>query len=226
VLPSTPKARETAAIAGAVKLIRSAVGTEDDQIAEYGAEFATAWMVRSTVNAMQDWLAISDDKSPFGNRTRNRNLLIEMLEHIRALQDILREMPSGVKGLIFSTDESAGTGFVRAGHFVCVAEKSERAIPRLYNFAVTLQSLKNRCATFTESLPGEHPTIDFPSKLAAICAADILEYHGVKPTRGNDAKASTFEQLAAFLYEAATGDDSKELAHACRKEIDRRNAQK
>jgi hypothetical protein len=221
--PLTPKAREAAAIAAAVELIRARVKTEsNDAIAEYGEEFATAFIVRSTVNVMQDLLATTDGASPFGNRPRNRRSLAEVVKHIEALQNALQELPAGVKGVIFSTEYE---GDDDGGYLVSIAEKFRKAGPRLYNFSVALQSLKDRCAPFIESPPGEQASADFASKLSAMCAADILERHGVPLTRGNDAKASPFEQLTSFLCEAATGEARKDLAHACREEIKRRKAQ-
>jgi hypothetical protein len=220
--PLTPRAREAAAIASAVELIRSKLKAEgSDTIAEYGEEFATALMVRSTVNAMQDLLATSDDESPFGNRQRNQRILAEVVKHIQALQETLRELPAGVAGLIFSTEYEGDDH----NYFVNIAEKFHKARPRLYNFAVALQSLKNRCAFFVESRPGEQASADFASRLATICAADILEQHGVQPTRGNDDKASTFEQVATLLHEAVTGEAGRNLAHACREELKRRKEQ-
>jgi hypothetical protein len=234
-LPPTPKAREAAAVEGAVELIRSKLKAESndavveeygeefaDGIAEYGEAVATALMVRSTVNAMQDLLATTDDESPFGNRQRNQHVLADAVKHIQALQDTLKKLPAGVMGLIFST-EYEGDGH---NYLVNIAEKFHKAGPRLHNFAVALQSLKIRCALFIESPPGEQASADFASRLAAMCAADILEHHGVQPTRGNDGKASTFEQVASLLHEAATGEAGRNLAHACREELKRRRGHK
>jgi hypothetical protein len=80
--------------------------------------------------------------------------------------------------------------------------------------------MENRCDELLREPPGERPDTNYRNKQIAVCAADILDYHGIRPTRGNDAKPSLFEQIASSFLAAVTGMQGADLNHACRRVLD------
>lgn len=245
-LPTTPKAREAAAVEHIVDLVRTGIAPSDDdpivgplvdpfkgdpefespnnqrdtvvatsEIVAYGNTVATALMVRSIVNFLQDVFANCDEKSPWGIKSQNKKAITEVNEQIEALQLSLSKVTRGVGYLLFETEP--GDGFLTAGYYPNAQFEKQytQALTQFQTFASTLMSLHDRCDALVNSPPGEHQSTNFPRKLTATCAANILTHHGIKPTRGNDDKASLFETIASSLFEAATGEAGANLTHAC-----------
>jgi hypothetical protein len=242
----SPKAREAAAIEHIVDLIRTRIAPDGDdaiindidpfegdpefaipsnqrgttiatgETVAFGNTFATGLMVRQIVNFLQDVFANTDDKSPWGIKSQNKNIIDEVNEQIEALQQSLSKVPRGVGYLLFST--APGDGFLTAGYYpnAHFEKRYTQALAEFSNFAGTLGSLHDRCIALIKTPPGEHALTYYPHKLTAMCAADILVHYGVEPTRGNEGKPSLFEQITSSLFEAATGEAGANLAHACR----------
>jgi hypothetical protein len=238
----SPRAREASAIEYIVELIRTAIAPDGDnpitnefdpfegdpefeipkrlrgttiassEIVSYGNTAATALMVRSTVNFLQDIFAIKDGKSPWGSKQQNRKAIAEVARHVNRLQRSLERLPGAIRYLLYSTSNPNLMNFSARSSM----EKIPKVMTRFHNFAAALKMLRDRCGELFNNPPGERVNIDYEKKLVAGCAADLLDYYRIEPTRGNYAQPSLFEQVAASLFEAATGEAGADLSHACR----------
>ena len=101
-----------------------------------------------------------------------------------------------------------------------MAQEHPEAMARFQDFTVRLKAMKNRCGELLRKPPGERSNTNYRNRQIAFCAADLLDQHGIRPTRGNDAKPSVFEQIASSLSEAVTGMQGVDLAYACRRVLE------
>ena len=215
----TPKAREAAAISHVVKLIRAKVHETrvltDDLYPqqEYGEEAETALRVRAIVNFLLEIFPSFHEKSPWGNRSENKRTLATLSADLTALQDLLVKLPGGVRMLLFpswSVDDD----------LLARIADAEPATHRCLELIQSLTELRDRVDGLLNQIPGEREGANFPQRVVAYCAAEILKSYDLKPTRGNDAKPSLFEEVASSLFEAATGEAEANLSRACRDIID------
>lgn len=215
----SPKEREAAAVSHVVKLIcgkvRETRVVTDDLLPqqEFGEEFETAFRVRTIVNFLQDIFATFDEKSPWGNRSDNKNSLAALSAHLSGLQDMLAKLPGGVRMLLFPSWSLDDDLLARLAD-------AEPATRRCVELIQSLSELRARVDGMRDQVPGERDNANFPQRITAFCSAGILKSYGVKPTRGNEAKPSLFEEVASSLFEAATGEAEANLSRACRDIID------
>lgn len=240
--PKSPKAREAAAVAHIVALIRKKIhdlrlcadqvhevphpldketasalhkiGQTAETIQEFGEEFATAHLVRLAVNFLQDVFAAFDDKSPWGKAAENMRLLNAIRTQVGALRAALYQLPPAVRALLFRLENDGADLLQRIAGY-------ERAAKRHAEFVDSLQDLSVRVTDLIDMKPGERGGAKFRQRFVAVWAAYLLKSHDIKPTRGNGGKPSLFEQVATSLYEAATGEAEVNLERACRDIIDR-----
>lgn len=215
----SPKAREAVAVSHVVELIRAKVHEtrvlSDDLIPqqEFGEEFETALRVRTVVNFLQDIFATFDQKSPWGNRSDNKTGLVALSAHLSGLQDLLAKLPGGVRMLLFPS-------WGRDDDLLARLADAEPATRRCVELIQSLSELRARVDGMLDQVPGERDNANFPHRITAFCSAGILERYGIKPTRGNDAQPSLFEEVTSSLFEAATGEAEANLNRACRDMID------
>jgi hypothetical protein len=240
--PPSPRAREAALIEHIVELIRSAAVPEGDQaitndvdpfegdpefetpkplrgttiasseIVTYGSTAAAAVVVRSTANFLQEIFAINDDKSPWGSKKDNRDDIAEVARHLEGLRRAMEKLPPGVCYLLYSTFTPELSRLSSRSSM----EDVRKVMTRFAGFNARLRALHHRCEELSKTPPGERANTAYREKLVAGCAADLLDCHGIKPTRGNEDKRSLFEQVAESLFELATGERCANLKHACR----------
>ena len=89
---------------------------------------------------------------------------------------------------------------------------AEPATRRCGELIQSLSELRARVDGMRDQVPGERDNANFPQRITAFCSAGILKSYGVKPTRGNEAKPSLFEEVASSLFEAATGEAEANLS--------------
>jgi hypothetical protein len=225
------EAREAAAIEHIVDLIRSRVAPAGDnpiknekapviaggEVIAYGNTYTTAFLVQITVNYLEALFAHNKDKSPWGIVRENEKALNEVVEKIQALQRSLDKLPNGLPYLLYSKEMP---GQMSLKFRTTMAREHSEALARFPHFIVTLKAMEDRCGELLSQPPGERPDTNYRNRMIAFCAADLLDYHGIRPTRGNDAKASLFEQIASSLSEAVTGEQGVGLTYACRRVLE------
>jgi hypothetical protein len=217
--PLSPKAREAAAVSHVVGLIRAKVREtrvlSDDAFPqqEFGEEYETAMRVRVIVNFLQDIFATFDERSPWGNRSDNKNTLAALGTHLSALQDLLVKLPGGVRMLLFPS-------MSRDDDFLARLADAKPAMRQCVELIESLGELRRRVDGMLDKIPGERGNANFPHRITAYCSAEIFKYYDLKPSRGNEDKTSLFEQVASSLFEAATGEAGASLTRACRDIID------
>jgi hypothetical protein len=206
--PATPKAREIATIERINEIIHSRIIPDGNSTNEFGDAILTASRVQTTVNFLQSIFREFGTESPWGNQSQNESALSEINEHTDLLLSALKALPPGVAYLLFI--------WKKEDLFEHMLEY-RRAARHYSDFIEQLQELRSRVEALRVA-PGEHESTKFQHKLVAFCAADLLRFHSIKPTRGNEAKPSTFEEVATALYEATTGnfDTDRSLIRACR----------
>ena len=193
-----------------------AIEIASSEIVSYGNTAATAWLVRCAVNFLRDTFAIKDGKSPWGTQQQNKNAIAEVSKRLDDLQRSLEKLPGAIRYLLHSTSIPDLTKLASRGEM----EDIFRVMTRFQNFTAKLKMLRDRCGELLNAPPGERANTNYRNKLVAGCAADLLDYYGIEPTRGNDAQPSLYEQIAESLFEAATGEVGGGLRHACREVLE------
>jgi hypothetical protein len=214
---------EAAATKQIVDLIRSARDepikhegspiTVGGEVIAHGNTFTTPFFVRITIMFLRGMFALHQDKSPWGIKRKNKRAINEVLEATRALQRSLDKLPDGLRYLACS---NATPGLMSLKFRAKMAQEHSKALTRFQDFTVALKVIENRCVQMLREPPGERLNANYRNKQIAHCAADLLDYHGIQPTRGNDAKPSLFEQIASSLSEVVTGNRDVDLTYACR----------
>jgi hypothetical protein len=200
-------ARQAAAIEHIVDLIRSRIAPAgDDLIKNEGAPVIasgevnsfdiTEFVVEYSVNYLSAMFAHNKHKSPWGIERENTGAIKEVLKDIQTLQRSLDKLPNGLRYLITSNETP---GLMSLKFRATMAQQHPKALTRFRDFTVTLKAIEAQCAELLYEPPGERPNTNYGNKLIAACSADLLDYHGLRPTRGNEAKPSLFEQIASEL---------------------------
>lgn len=177
---------------------------------EFAEEIEIAFVVRTAVNFLLDLFANFDERSPWGNQAQNKRTLSEISEHLRAIHGALDRLPAAARILLFA--EGNDDLLSRLAEF-------EPAGRRFSEFVVSLHDVRLRVADLMAKRPGERENANFRQKITVDFAKRLLRQCGLRPTRGNDSRQSVFEQVAAALYEAATGESDATLIRACREAI-------
>jgi hypothetical protein len=139
------------------------------------------------------------------------------VEDIQALERSLDKLPDRLRYLVGSNEMP---GLMSLKFRATMAREHPEGVARFQDFTVTLKAMKDRCGELLRKPPGERSNTNYRNKLIAGQAADLLDQHGIRPTRGNDAKPSVFEQIASSLSEAVTGMQGVDLAYACRRVLE------
>jgi hypothetical protein len=219
------EAREAAAIDKIVDLIRSRIAPAGNhRIKDKGGEviiggevIATPFWVEYTVIFLRQMFQLNKDKSPWGNVRENEKALNEIVENLQALQRSLDKLPDGFRYLVCSNEMP---GLMSLKFRATMAREHSKAQATFRHFIVTLKAMEDRFGELLRKPPGERSNTNYRNKLIALCAADLLDLHSVRPTRGNDAKPSLFEQIASSLLEAVTGEQGVDLTYACRRVLE------
>jgi hypothetical protein len=229
--PRSQRARQDAAIEHIVDLIQSRIAPAGDdpiknerapvtargEVIAYGNAFTPRFLVQLKVNFLRQMFQLNKDKSPWGIERENEQALNSVMKNFQALQRSLDKLPNGLPYLICSNEMP---GLMSLKFRATMAQQHPKALARFQDFTVQLKAMKDRCGELLHDPPGERSNTNYRNKQIAACAADILDYHGIQPTRGNDAKPSLFEQIASSLSEAVTGRQGVDLTYACRRVLE------
>jgi hypothetical protein len=219
---SSQQAREAAAIEQIVDLIRSRIAPAGNnrikgEVIIGGEVIATRIWVEYTVIYLRLMFQHNKDKSPWGIARENEKALNEIVEKNQALQRSLDKLPNLLRYLVSSNEMP---GLMSLKFRATMAQEYPKALTRFQDFTVRLKAMEDRCGELLRERPGERLNTNYRNRLIAFCAADLLDYHGIRPTHGNDAKPSLFEQIASSLSEAVTGVQGVDLTYACRRVLE------
>jgi hypothetical protein len=169
--------------------------------------FSSEFVVLSTIQFIQQ----SNSKKPlWGFAEANSKSLSALSKNIRDLRKTLADAPGETLLLLAGADPSDQFPLAR---------KQQVLLDRLKQIVGMLGFLQRRCDELHAQKVGGHRGADFSQRMVAEEAWRLMRYHDLTPASG--ISDSTFGMVATLLFEAATGENDKDLQRACKAALER-----
>jgi hypothetical protein len=188
---------------------RHSLGAEDD--------------LRATIRCLREldrevsYRGALKKRTPFrGKQQENIEDFKAVRKQVEGLQKALKKISSQARFLIFSGAEDD----VHSDD----VPSNEIMWPFLHRFqqvTAALTYMRDRCDFLLDERPGQHGSTDFRQRRVAVESWRLLRCLGIEPKGGTI--DSLYGSITSLLWEAVTGEPTKDLQRACKATLSQAN---